>query len=146
MGMVRTADKMKSFRRSSIHQKLTAIILATSCLALGLASVGYALYERANYRAMLASELSALGDMLGANTAASLMFNDRKSAREMLGALQSEKRIMAGCLYDRGGKGFAEYRRPGPPRTLEIPARSAAGARVDDDKMTLSRKVIFDTT
>ena len=98
---------MKSFQRTSIHQKLTGIILATSCLALGLASVGYALYERANYRAMMASELSALGDTLGANTAASLMFNDRKSAREMLGALQSEKHIMAGCLYYRGGKVFA---------------------------------------
>ena len=137
---------MKSFRRSSIHQKLTAIILATSCLALGLASVGYALYERANYRAMLASELSALGDTLGANTAASLMFNDRKSAREMLGALQSEKHIMAGCLYDRGGKVFAEYRRPGLPRTFEIPARSEDGARFDDEKITLSRQVIFDQT
>jgi len=137
---------MKSFRRSSIHQKLTAIILATSCLALGLASVGYALYERANYRAMMASELSALGDTLGANTAASLMFNDRKSAREMLGALQSEKHIMAGCLYDRRGKVFAEYRRPGLPRSFEIPARSEDGARFDDEKITLSRQVIFDQT
>jgi len=137
---------MKSFRRSSIHQKLTAIILATSCLALGLASVGYALYERANYRAMMASELSALGDTLGANTAASLMFNDRKSAREMLGALQSEKHIMAGCLYDRRGKVFAEYRRPGLPRSFEIPSRSEDGARFDKEKMTLSRQVIFDQT
>src|SRR5207245_10758212 len=146
MGMVRTADKMKSFRRSSIHQKLTAIILATSCLALGLASVGYALYERANYRAMLASELSALGDTLGANTAASLMFNDRKSAREMLGALQSEKHIMAGCLYDRGGKVFAEYCRPGRPHTFEIPGRREDGARFEDGKMKLSRQVIIAKT
>jgi signal transduction histidine kinase/CheY-like chemotaxis protein len=137
---------MKSFRRSSIHQNLTGIILATSCLALGLASVGYALYERANYRAMMASELSALGDTLGANTAASLMFNDRKSAREMLGALQSEKHIMAGCLYDRSGKVFAEYRRPGLPRSFEIPAWSGDGARFDNEKITLSRQVILDQT
>jgi signal transduction histidine kinase/CheY-like chemotaxis protein len=137
---------MKSFRRTSIHQKLTGIILATCCLALGLASAAYAPYERANYRAMMASELSALGDTLGANTAASLMFNDRKSAREMLGALQSEKHIMAGCLYDRSGKVFAEYRRPGLPRSFEIPVGSADGARFDSEKITLSRQVILDQT
>src|SRR5207245_8851140 len=74
------------------------------------------------------------------------MFNDRKSAREMLGALQSEKHIMAGCLYDRRGKVFAEYRRPGLPRSFEIPSRSEDGARFDKEKMTLSRQVIFDQT
>jgi signal transduction histidine kinase/CheY-like chemotaxis protein len=137
---------MKFFGKSSIHRKLVGIILATSCLALGLASTGYALYERANYRAMTASELSALADTLGANTAASLMFSDRKSARELLGALQSEKHIMAGCLYDRSGKIFAEYRRPGLPPSFEVAPWNENGARFDKEKITLSHQVIFDQT
>jgi two-component system, sensor histidine kinase and response regulator len=137
---------MKSFQQSSIHRKLVGVILATCCLALGLASVGYALYERASYRAMMASELTTLADTLGANTAASLMFNDRRSAREMLGALQSEKHIMAGCLYDRSGNVLAEYRRPGLARSFAIPGRSEDGARFDRETLTLSRQVVFERT
>lgn len=137
---------MKSFPRSSIHRKIAGVILATSCLALGLASVGYALYERSSYRAMMASELSALADTLGANTAASLVFNDRKSAREMLGALRGEDHIMAGCLYDRHGRVFAEYRRPGLPSSFEIPAWTEEGARFDEEKITIFRQVTFERT
>ncbi len=119
---------MRFFRDSSIHQKLAVVILATSCLALALASSAFALYERASYRAMMSRELSALADTLGANTAASLMFHDRKSAREMLGALRGESQIVAACLYDRQGQIFAEYRRPDVPISFQMPAWHEEGA------------------
>jgi hypothetical protein len=71
-------------------------------MALILACLGFAVYERASFRAAMSNELLALADTLGANTAASLTFNDRKSARDMLGALQAERQITATCLYDIG--------------------------------------------
>ena len=103
---------MKSFRNLSIQRKLTAVILATTCLALALACAGFVLYQRASFRATMISELSAWADTLGTNTAAALMFSDRKSAHDMLRALGGEKHIIAAAVYDSQGKIFAEYRRP----------------------------------
>jgi signal transduction histidine kinase/CheY-like chemotaxis protein len=134
---------MRFFRFSSIRQKLAAVILITSCLALALASVGFGLYLRSSYRAMMSDELAALADTLGANTAAALMFNDHKSAGEMLSALRGEKHIVAGCLYDHEGKIFAEYRRSGVPVSFVMPAWSGPGARFDKNSLTLSRNVNF---
>jgi signal transduction histidine kinase/CheY-like chemotaxis protein len=135
---------MRLFRISSIRQKLAAVILMSSCLALALASVGFGLYERTSYRTRMISELSALADTLGANTAASLMFNDAKSAREMLSALRGENHIVAGCLYDRRGRIFAEYRRPGLPASWTMPAWNGPVARFDRENLTLFRDVAFE--
>ena len=55
-------------------------------LAVVLASLGFAIYERQSYRASAVRELTALADTLGANSAASLAFNDQATAKAMLGA------------------------------------------------------------
>jgi signal transduction histidine kinase/DNA-binding response OmpR family regulator len=138
--------KMKSFRNLSIQRKLGAVILATSCFALALACAGFALYQRASLRATMISELSALADTLGANTAAALMFNDRKSAHDMLGALGGERHIIAACLYDDQGKIFTEYRRPGLAGSFEMPAWHGDGAQFDSEHLRLSRNVSLEGT
>jgi signal transduction histidine kinase/CheY-like chemotaxis protein len=132
---------MKLFRNSSIRRKLAAVILATSCLALLLACLGFALYQRSSLRASMTGELRALADTLGANTAASLMFHDRKSANEMLSALGGEKHIIAACLYDNQGKAFTEYRRPELASSFAMPAWRGEGALFDSEHLSLSRNV-----
>ena len=76
-------------QNTSIRRKLTVVNLATSCLALGFACLGFSLYERASFRAAMSSELSTLADTLGANTAASLTFNEPRSAQKVLSALRA---------------------------------------------------------
>ncbi|MGA2811797.1 MAG: CHASE sensor domain-containing protein, partial [Candidatus Acidiferrum sp.] len=110
------------FKDSSIQRRLNALIVAASFFALLLASFGFGIYERASYRRDMARELSTLAGTLGANTAASLAFDDAKTAREMLGALRSEHSILAAALYDNHGKIFAEYRRTQLPRDFSTPA------------------------
>jgi signal transduction histidine kinase/DNA-binding response OmpR family regulator len=129
------------FRKSSIQRKLIFVVLCTSVLGLGLACLGFELYERSSFRASMTSELSALADTLGANTAASLAFDDRKSAQDMLAALHAEPHIVASCLYDRGGKIFAEYRRDGVSADLQMPSLQADGARFESQSLTLFRSV-----
>ena len=137
---------MRSFRNLSIQRKLATVILGTSCLALALASVGFTLYERASYRVEMIRQLSTLADTLGANTAAALMFNDPKSARDMLGALRGENRIVAACLYDRRGKIFSEYRRQDVSSSFAMPAWQQNGARFDPAHLILFREVALDQT
>jgi len=89
----------------------------------------------------MTSELSVLADTLGANTAASLAFNDRKSAQDMLGALRAERHIVAACLYDSHGAIFAEYRRDGIDSAFVMPARRDDQAVFGKDSLTLYRTV-----
>jgi signal transduction histidine kinase/DNA-binding response OmpR family regulator len=137
---------MKSFRHSSIQRKLTAVILATICLALALVCAGFTLYQRASVRASMISELSALTDTLGANTAASLMFSDRKSAHDMLRALGGEQHIVAACLYDSQGKIFTEYRRPQLASSFQMPEWHGDGAQFDSEHLRLSQNVSLEGT
>ncbi len=100
---------MSFYRDSSIQKKLTFIVLCTSVLGLSLACMGFELYERARFRASMTGELSVLAQTLGANSAASLAFNDHQTASDMLAALRSEDHIVEACLYDKKGAVFATY-------------------------------------
>ena len=107
-------------RNFSIRANLIVLILCASALAVLLASFGFGIYERQNYRASAVGELTALADTLGANTAASLAFNDQSTAEEILGALATEPHVLDARLYNNEGRLFAEYcepshKRPPPP-------------------------------
>ena len=120
-----------------VRRKLTLLVLFASVFALLLAFVGLALNERRTWRADTVSELTALADTLGANTAASLAFNDPKTARDILGALQAEEHVLGACLYDNKGHVFAEYRRSDLKDKLQMPAWHGDGAEFGRDEVTL---------
>jgi PAS domain S-box-containing protein len=132
---------MSLFKNSSIQRKLTFVIVCTSLVGLSLACLSFDFFERISFRAAMTSELSVLADTLGANTAASLAFSDRKSAQDMLGALRAERHIVAACLYDSRGAVFAEYRRDGIGPDYAVPPRHEDGAHFERDALTLYRTV-----
>src|SRR5664279_4259117 len=115
-------------RDFSIRFNLALLILSASVLSVLLASIGFAIYERQSYRESAVRELTALADTLGANTAASLAFNDQRTAKEMLGALATEPNVLIACLYDNQGHIFEKYRSPNSSSTLAGPALRGAGA------------------
>ncbi|MHB8608941.1 MAG: response regulator [Candidatus Acidiferrales bacterium] len=128
-------------RKSSIQRKLTFVIVFTSLVGLSLACLSFDFFERASFRAAMTSELSVLADTLGANTAASLAFSDRKSAQDMLSALRADRHIVAACLYDGHGTVFAEYRRDEIGPKFVMPSRHEDGAQFGKDSLTLYRTV-----
>ena len=130
-------------RDLSIRFKLALLILSASALAVLFASFGFAVYERQSYRASAVRELTALADTLGANTAASLAFNDESTAEEMLRALATEPNVLVACLYDNQGRIFAQYRRSGDRHISEIPARRRDGAYFAGESLTLFRGVLL---
>jgi diguanylate cyclase (GGDEF)-like protein/PAS domain S-box-containing protein len=130
-------------RNFSIRANLILLILSASALAVLLASFAFGVYERNNYRSSAVRELTALADTLGANTAASLAFNDQKTAEEMLGALATEPHILAAFLYNIDGSAFAEYRRPSNRTSLVFPALRPDGAYFDGKSLTLFRGVLL---
>jgi two-component system, sensor histidine kinase and response regulator len=130
-----------NFRDLPIRRKLALLVLSSSVLAVISACCGFAIYERQAYRANTVSELTALAETLGANTAASLAFNDPKTAQEVLVALKADHNVLSASLFDDHGKLFAEYQRAalGPhSRTL---LAQAEGAYFKTDAVTLFRSV-----
>jgi signal transduction histidine kinase/DNA-binding response OmpR family regulator len=132
------------FRDLPIRRKLALLILTSSVLAVLLACIGFAVYERQNFRANTDNELRALADTLGANTAASLAFNDPKTARQMLGALRADHNVLGACLYDLQGNIFAEYRRAGLGTEFTMPALRGDGAYFERNSITLFRSVLIE--
>ena len=132
---------MPFFRDSSIRRKLSMVIFCTSLLGLSLTGVAFEFYERASFRSSLVNQLTSHADMLSLNTAASLTFNDRKSAEDMLKALRVERHIVAACLYDTHGNVFAAYRREATDLTCETTARHQEGTQFAGDFLTLSQSI-----
>ena len=130
-------------RDFSIRTNLALLILSASALAVLLASFGFGIYERQNYRASAVRELTALADTLGANSAASLAFNDQTTAQQMLGALATEPHVVVALLYDVNGNTFAEYRGPSGQPGLGRPKLRPDGAYFDRQSVTLIRGVVL---
>src|SRR6266478_7497564 len=130
---------MKFVRKGSIQRKLTLVIFFASVLGLSFTCLAFELYERAMFRSSMTSELSTHAEMLGLSTAASLSFNDRKSAQDILAALQVERHVVAGCIYDTHGTIFAEYRRAGVGSDFSMPVWRADGAFPGAETLTLHR-------
>jgi signal transduction histidine kinase/CheY-like chemotaxis protein len=130
---------MLFMRNASIRRKLTLVIFFASVFGLSFTCLAFELYERAIFRSSMTSELTAHADMLGLNTAASLAFNDRTSAMDILAALRVERHVVAGCIYDSHGNVFAEYRRAGIGSDFRMPAWRADGTLFGAETLTLYR-------
>jgi signal transduction histidine kinase len=129
------------FKNQPIRRKLAIVTLGATILALALACTGFGIYERASFRRTTISELATLADTLGANAAASLTFDDKKTGREILGALRAEQNILGASLYDDKGAMFAEYRRSDLKANFEMPVWQKVGARFDRQTIILAQGV-----
>jgi len=132
-----------TFRDLPIRRKLALLVIAATVMALVLACVGFAIFERARFRTSAANELRTLADILGANTAASIAFNDQVTASEMLSALRTEPHILVACLYDEKGTVFAEYRRTGIASDYQMPQWHEQGHEFGRNSLVLYRTVFL---
>jgi signal transduction histidine kinase/CheY-like chemotaxis protein len=129
------------YRDASIKRKLTLVVVCTCALGLSLACMAFEIYERASFRGAMISGLAANADSLGLATAASLAFDDKKFAEQMLGTIRSERYVMAAILYDKTGKVFAEYRRSGLGAEFKTPTWKEEGTKFDSESLTLYRNI-----
>ncbi len=108
---------MGNFRDYSIRRKLVVIIMVTSGVVLVLGSVGFVASDFVTFRRRMVADLRGLAEMIEVNAATALVFNDRETGEQLLGALKAQPRILQSAIYDRDGRRFAGYARAGaqPP-------------------------------
>jgi signal transduction histidine kinase len=104
---------MFKVRNYSIRQKLTWMNMLVSGAALLLACIAFAFFELADFRESLVGGLSIQAQIVGANSASALLFNDPASAGNTLSALKAAPNIVSASIYTPAGSVFATYSRDG---------------------------------
>jgi len=87
------------------------IIMLTSSVALLLACAAVVGYDLIALRREMVYDLMTKAEIIGTNSTAALVFNDQKSATEILAALRMEPHIVSACIYTSDGQPFATYLR-----------------------------------
>jgi two-component system, sensor histidine kinase and response regulator len=100
---------MRKFADLPIAKKLVRIMLATTVAALLLASIMQATLEGMTYRENIVHNLFTMANIIGANSAAAITFEDRELANQVLISLQAEQSIIAGHIFDKNGNLISNY-------------------------------------
>jgi len=135
---------MRAFRDLSISRKLRLIIMATSSVALLLATAAIFGYDLYAFRRAKVDDLNTLADVIGSNSTAALTFHDPNAAQEILGALGVKKPVTAAGIYTRDGQLFATYFRDKSAQAfLALPAEED-GSRFEKNHLVLFRKIMLE--
>ncbi len=98
-----------AFRDIPIQRKLMAALLLTSGTVLLLSCSAFIVYEVVTLRKGMMDAYLTRAKIIAANSTASLAFQNSDDAAQVLGALKTDPRVTASCLYDSQGKVFAKY-------------------------------------
>ena len=102
-------------RGFSVGQRLTFITVLTSALALALSLGSIAVSDGMAFRTALRADVGTLADVVSANTAAALMFDDQGNAQDTLDSLRFRNNVATAAVYNRVGARVAFYARDGTP-------------------------------
>ena len=100
---------MGVFGTLSIRTKLTALLALTGAVGALLSCAAFVVNDVGAIRSSMVWHLSALADVVGANSAAPLIFDDRAASAEALASVRLEPMIDGACIFDAQGKPFATY-------------------------------------
>jgi signal transduction histidine kinase len=95
--------------RSSIHRKLSYVVLAATLFALTITGTAMAFYDLRTFRETLIADLTAQADILGLAAAPALEFRDPESAQDYLALLEAKPNIVGAAIYAANGNLFASY-------------------------------------
>ncbi len=101
---------MDMFSNVPIKHKLTAMNLLTCCAALVVASTIFITSYVINYKNMIIQELATIADITGNNSTAAIIFNDPRSAQEILVALRATPNIVFAQISRKDGTALAKFR------------------------------------
>jgi signal transduction histidine kinase len=125
--------------RSSIHRKLSYVVLAATLFALVSTGTAMAFYDLRTFRETLIADLTAQADILGLAAAPALEFRDPESAQDYLALLAAKPNIIGAAIYAANGNLFASYK---TDRAADFPAiPELDGSRVENGTIGLFKRI-----
>jgi two-component system NtrC family sensor kinase len=100
---------MQSLKNISIKTKLMVLTMLAVMTAMTLACSGFVINDVRLMRQDMTQQLTALAEVLGANTTAALTFDDSETATQLLNSLKMQQVVTRALLYNVQGELFASY-------------------------------------
>lgn len=116
-----------SLKNLSIANKVVAIAMLTTSLALSLAGGLFVVNELVTFKRTMVDNLSILALVIGYNSTAALSFNDAQAAKETLTSLRAQPHIIAATIYDANGHLFSTYQRSANSDSTARPSTNTIG-------------------
>jgi two-component system sensor histidine kinase/response regulator len=107
------------FRDLSVAKKLVAINLITSGIVLLACSAGLYAYTYSTARARTAGTLTRMTAVVASNSTAALVFQDQRTASEILRGFAADPNLTAAAIVLPDGSIFARYERDPEARRLD---------------------------
>jgi signal transduction histidine kinase/DNA-binding response OmpR family regulator len=131
---------VERFKDYPIRKKLMVLTIASVSLALVLASSAFLLLEVSLTRRNIGRQMAVIGEVVGANSTAALVFHDERGAWGTLSGLRANPRVVAAALYTRSGGILAQY-----ARAARVPHDFPVGPRADGLYFESGRVLVFQT-
>lgn len=119
----------RRFSRATIRSKIIVLIMVTVVAALSLTAIAVITDDAIRERRRVALNLTAIAQVISANSTAAVAFRDPKALNEILGSLKYRKNIVLACVYDvlknplasfSGAKGHSDCPPAGPSKSYEF--------------------------
>ena len=128
-------------RLRSVRQKLVAVVMATTLVAL-LVSIGTVIaYDLRSYHRSLLGDMATQAELIGHMTSAALTFDDRRLANENLALLRIRPIVRAGAIYNANGTLFASYLAPGEAHAFPTQPESS-NVRIEGQQLVLYERIV----
>ncbi len=130
----------------TISRRLTWMNMLVSGAALLLACTAFIAYDMVTFRANMFRNLSTQTQIIGANTASALLFNDPQSAENTLSALRASPEILSASIYSPDGRLFAAYSRDPNAKVQLVPTIPAGEIEIHwlkNNEIGVVRSIVF---
>jgi signal transduction histidine kinase len=131
-------------RDLSLSRKIKSIVLISTALALILSSCSFLWLAWYSLRDSVRLDAIGLAEAIGNNCSAALLFNDATSAREIIGALASDPRILDASIFRKDGAMLAHYENKGAQAPKEPLLFQPEGFHFQKEYLTVSRDITLD--
>jgi signal transduction histidine kinase/ActR/RegA family two-component response regulator len=128
-------------RPKSVRDKLLAVVLLTTLVALLVALVAMIGYDLHVYHRTWLSDVSSQAELLARANGPALAFDDAHAAEENLALLRFRPKVRAGAIYDAKGRLYATY--PDNSASDEFPAVAETDTtRVENGNVIVFRRIV----
>ncbi|MHC4528410.1 MAG: histidine kinase dimerization/phospho-acceptor domain-containing protein, partial [Planctomycetota bacterium] len=132
------------FSNMNIKQKLAAIVMLPTSIALLLIAAIFIAWGQFDSRNNLAEDLHSLAGVMAEDCKAALAFSDKADAERLLAALRFKESIVYACLYDSKKLVFAEYQRGDIAKEIPAPLPQDNGHVFENGQLSVFRRVDLD--
>ncbi len=134
---------LQRYRNLPIKKKLQIIIVGTAGICLLVACSIAMVADQITLRTTIRDDLSMLTEIVGANSTATLSFDDQQTAQELLSGFRADRTVSAVGLYRADGTLLASYHRADrEARFPSMPQRDAMW--FEGDQLKIFRHIELD--